>query len=119
MFILLLAGCDPYHTLKLENGRKDTDLEVLYSSNYFMKRNVTVEGSESIRDVNIDTIRMMPGETMEIGAVAARYKPRVSDVHFDFLEIRYNKDTIILKGRDAIFQTIQKVESLDWRFIIK
>jgi len=37
----------------------------------------------------------------------------------DYLEIRLEHDTLKLVGQNAIFSTLQKVEKLDWRVIIR
>lgn len=118
LLFLLLMGCDPVHSLQLENGTKDGDLEVLYASDLYFNDKV-IEGYELTGDKSIKRTMLAPGETMEIGTVHARYQPRPDDVKIDYLEIRYRNDTIVLKGRRAIFSTIQKIESLDWRFVVK
>lgn len=115
---LLLAGCDPVHSLLLENGTKDGDLEVLYASELYFEDKV-IEGYELNGDKSINRTKLAPGETMEIGTVHARYQPKPEDVRLDYLEIRYRNDTIVLRGRHAIFSTIQKIENLDWRFVVK
>lgn len=56
---------------------------------------------------------------MRIGDVVARYTPQLDDVELDFLEIHIESDTMKLIGKKSIFSSIQEVDKLDWRLVIK
>jgi len=117
--LIILTSCDPVHDLKLEN-KSNKKIDVIYSP--------TLDGQElegqQATEIKVDgrTLNMVtldPTKTIRIGHVSARYNPRPSDIHLDYLEIRLEHDTLKLVGQNAIFSTLQKVEKLDWRVIIR
>lgn len=117
--LIVLTSCDPVHDLTLENRTNQT-IEVMYQP-YLDTRQL--KGKES-KKINIQGKKMYmvaldSSETITIGTVAAMYIPSANDIDLDFLEVRYGSDTIRLTGKNAILKTIQKVEELDWRLIIK
>ena len=71
-------------------------------------------GNEEMNVIALDS-----GQSMKIGTVIARYTPLARDIDLDYIEVRYKQDTIRLTGKNAILSTVQKVEKLDWRLIIK
>ncbi len=117
--LLLMTSCDPVHDLRLEN-RTNKRIEVLFSppiDNQDL-------GDKDIAKINfggreLNSVTLDSAETIIIGSVTARYNPRANDIDLDYLEIRMQADTLRLIGKTAIFTTIQKVEKLDWRLIIR
>ncbi|MEP7264015.1 MAG: hypothetical protein ABI772_05945 [Bacteroidota bacterium] len=71
------------------------------------------------RGQKMNKITLDSAETISIGTVVAMYTPSANNIDLNYLEIRYGQDTIRLTGKNAIFSTIQKVEKLDWRLIVK
>lgn len=117
--LLLMTSCDPVHDLRLEN-RTNNRIEVVFSP--------TLDnqdlGDKEITKINLggrelNSVTLDSAETIRIGNVTARYNPRPNDIDLDYLEIRMQADTLRLIGKTAIFTTIQKVEKLDWRLIIR
>ena len=117
--LLLMTSCDPVFDLKLEN-RTNKRIDILFSP--------TLEnqdlGDKEITKINfggreLSSVTLDSAETIRIGTVTARYNPRPNDIDLDYLEIRMQADTLRLIGKTAIFTTIQKVEKLDWRLIIR
>jgi hypothetical protein len=115
----ILTSCDPVHDLRLEN-KTNRKIEVIYSPTLDQQE---LEGHEPIKvRVNgqeMNSITLEPTETIRIGDVTARYNPKATDVKLDYLEVRFGNDTLKLIGQEAILSTIQKVEKLDWRLIIR
>jgi hypothetical protein len=115
----ILLGCDPVHSLRLEN-KTNKNIDVIYSPELDRQE---LEGQQATeiqvngRKVNIVTLE--PTKAIRIGRVTARYDPEPTDIHLRYLEIRFEKDTLKLVGRNAIFSTLQKVDKLDWRMIIR
>jgi hypothetical protein len=119
MGLLLMTSCDPVHDLKLEN-RTNKSIEVIFSptlDNQDLGDKEIKKISFSGRELN--SVTLDSAETIRIGNVTARYNPRPNDIDLDYLEIRMEVDTLRLIGKTAIFTTIQKVEKLDWRLIIR
>jgi hypothetical protein len=114
-----LTSCDPVHTLILENKTKNK-IEVIYYPTLDNRQlgNKTSETIE-IRGQKMNKLTLDSAETIAIGTVVAMYTPSANDIDLDYLEIRYGQDTIRLTGKNAILTTIQKVEKLDWRLIVK
>ena len=117
--LLALTSCDPVHDLKLENGT-NKPIEVIYNPQLDSQQlhNMKV-GKVEIRGQEMNRIILDSAETIRIGTVVAMYNPSAHDIDLDYLEVRYGRDTIRLTGKNAILTTIQKVEKLDWRLIIK
>jgi hypothetical protein len=97
--LLGLMSCDPVHDLHLENK---TDGQIFVQTKKGGKQDTLVAGA-----------------SIKIGQCVARYNPIVSDIESDYLKIVDKTDTITLKGRNAIFSMLQKVDKLDWRIIIR
>jgi hypothetical protein len=114
-----LTSCDPVHDLKIEN-RSSKTIDVIYYPNLDIRQilDKKIEKIE-IQGKEMNKIMLDSAETINIGTVAARYNPSANDIDLDYLEVRYGQDTIRLIGKNAILTTIQKVEKLDWRIIIK
>ncbi len=117
--LIILVSCDPVHDLKLEN-KTNRKIDVLYSP---MLDQQELEG-QLTSDVEyggqaLNLVTLVPTKTIRIGRVSARYNPKPSDIHLAYLEIRLEHDTLKLVGQNAIFSTLQKVEKLDWRIIIR
>ncbi len=117
--LLLMTSCDPVHDLRLEN-RTNKRIEVIFSP--------TLDnqdlGDKEITKINfggreLSSVTLDSAEIIRIGTVTARYNPRPNDIDLDYLEIRMQADTLRLFGKTAIFTTIQKVEKMDWRLIIR
>ena len=119
IFSLALLGCDPVHNLTLEN-QSGNAIEVLYrpSLDDILTSGKKIE-KESYQGQQLDRITLDSAETLRIGTVKARYTPKANDVDLDYLEIRNGQDTIRLSGKKAILSTIQEIESLDWRLVVK
>ncbi len=117
--LLTLISCDPVHELTLEN-KTNKPIEVIYNPQLDSRqiRNKEVVKIE-IRGQEMSKITLDSAETINIGTVVAMYNPSANDIDLDYLEIRYGQDTIRLTGKNAILTTIQKVEKLNWRLIIK
>ena len=115
----MFTSCDPVHDLTLENGTNRT-IEVIYQP-YLESRMLDGKQPETvnIRGEEMKMITLDSNETIRIGTVTAMYTPTASDINLNYLEVRYGTDTIKLTGKNAILTTIQKVEKLDWRLIIK
>jgi len=117
--LLLMTSCDPVHDLRLEN-RTNKRIEVIFSptlDNQYLGDKEITKINFSGRELN--SVTLDSAETIRIGNVTARYNPRPNDIDLDYLEIRMQADTLRLIGKTAIFTTIQKVEKLDWRLIIR
>ena len=114
-----MTSCDPVHGLTLENKTKNK-IEVIYYPALDEKQigGKTPEEIE-IRKQKMYKVPLDSAETICIGTVVARYVPSARDIDLDYLEIRYGPDTIRLIGKNAILTTIQKVERLNWRLIVK
>ena len=114
-----MAGCDPVHDLTLENRTNET-IEVIYQP-YLENRQLNGKEPEkvNIHGTEMNMVTLDSSETIRIGTITAMYTPSASDIDLDYLEVRYGSDTIRLIGKNAILTTIQKVEKLDWRLIIK
>jgi hypothetical protein len=117
--LLLMTSCDPVHDLRLEN-RTNKRIEVIFSPTLDNQE----LGDKEITKINFDgrelsSVTLDSAETIRIGTVTARYNPRPNDIDLNYLEIRMQADTLRLIGKTAIFTTIQKVEKLDWRLIIR
>jgi len=119
MLLFSLTSCDPVHTLTLEN-KTNGKIEVIYypTLDNGLIRNKTTEEIE-IRGQKLNKLTLDSAETISIGTVVAMYTPSANDIDLDYLEIRYGHDTIQLTGKNAILTTIQKVEKLNWRIIVK
>ncbi|SDM17744.1 hypothetical protein SAMN05421823_11118 [Catalinimonas alkaloidigena] len=118
--LLLLTGCDPSHDLRLEN-RTNEQIEVIYAPH---TNDIEELPNRKISRINVNgraTYRLVlkSSEMIKIGFVSARYIPKPSDVHLDYLELRLTNDTLMFSGKNAIFSAIQEVENLDWRLIIR
>lgn len=116
---IALVGCDPVHDIKLENQSGNT-IEVLYTpslENIQINEKQIEKGEYQGR--SLDKITLDSTETIRIGTVVARYIPAERDINLEYLEVRNRQDTIRLIGKKAILSTIQKVEKLDWRILIK
>ena len=115
----LLASCDPVHSLKLENKTNDKIEVVFYPNldNQDLGDKQTTKINFNGRELN--TVTLDSAETIRLGTVTARYNPRPNDVDLDYLEVRMQRDTLRLTGKTAIFTTLQKVEKLDWRLVIR
>jgi hypothetical protein len=114
-----MTSCDPVHDLKLEN-RTNKSIEVIFSptlDNQDLGDKEIKKISFSGRELN--SVTLDSAETIRIGNVTARYNPRPNDIDLEYFEIRMEVDTLRLIGKTAIFTTIQKVEKLDWRLIIR
>ncbi|MBD8491339.1 hypothetical protein IFO69_21480 [Echinicola sp. CAU 1574] len=105
--------------MTLEN-RTNQAIEVVYQPyldtrqlNGLEPEKIIIQGQE------MNMVTLDSSETITIGIVTAMYTPFASDIDLDYLEIRYGSDTLRLTGKNAILTTIQKVEKLDWRLIIK
>lgn len=119
LFSVTLLSCDPVHSLTLENQSGNT-IEVLYRPSL---DNILTDG-KNIEKIGyygqqLDKLTLNSAETLRIGEVVAMYTPTAKDVYLDYLEIRNGQDTIRLTGKRAILSTIQKIESLDWRLVVK
>lgn len=117
--LLLMTSCDPVHDLRLEN-RTNKRIEVIFSptlDNQDLGDKEVTKINFSRRELN--SVMLDSAETIRIGNVTARYNPRPNDIALDYLEIRMQADTLRLIGKKAIFTTIQKVEKLDWRLIVR
>lgn len=117
--LLLLSSCDPVHHLKLEN-KTNKRIEVIF----YPALDTQNLGDKEVIKINFSgressSVILDSAETIRIGTVTARYNPRPNDIDVDYLEIRMQADTLRLIGKTAIFTTIQKVEKLDWRLIIR
>jgi len=114
-----LTSCDPVHDLILENSTNKS-VEVIYLP-YLDSRQLGDKKAEKIEihGQEMNKIILDSAETINIGTVTAMYTPSPHDIDLDYLEIRCGQDTIRLTGKNAILTTIQKVEKLDWRLIIK
>jgi hypothetical protein len=116
--LLSLVACDPVHSLRLEN-KTNEKIEILY----YPDLDIQNLGDRQIKKVNngqeMNSVSLDSAETIRIGNVTARYNPKPSDIDLDYLEIRMNQDTLKLTGKNAIFSTLQKVDKLDWRIIIR
>jgi hypothetical protein len=119
MILVSLTSCDPVHTLTLENKTKGK-IEIIYypTLNNRQLGNKTPEAID-LSGQKMNKITLAPAETISIGTVVAMYTPSANNIDLDYLEIRYGQDTIRLTGKNAILTTIQKVEKLDWRLIVK
>jgi hypothetical protein len=117
--LIILTSCDPVHDLKLEN-KTNKKIDVIYSP---MLDQQELEGQQAteikINGRMVNLVTLDPTKTIRIGHVSARYNPKPSDIHLDYLEIRIKQDTLKLVGQNAIFSTLQKVDKLDWRVIIR
>jgi len=117
--LALLTSCDPVHSLKLEN-KTNNKIEVVFSP---ALDNQDLGNKETTRIIlkgrEFNSVTLDSAETIGIGTVIARYNPRPDDIDLDYLEIRMQSDTLRLIGKMAIFTTLQKVEKLDWRLIIR
>lgn len=117
--ITILTSCDPVHELTLENRTNET-IEVIYQP-YLDSR--MLNGKQPVKEIiqgqEMNKLILDSNETIRIGTVTAMYTPSATDIDLDYLEVRYSSDTIKLTGKNAILTTIQKVEKLDWRLIIK
>jgi len=114
-----LTSCDPVHTLTLENKTK-SKIEIIYYPNLDNGQlgNKTLETID-FRGQKMNKVILDSAEIISIGTVVAMYTPSANDIDLDYLEIRYGQDTLRLTGKNAILTTIQKVEKLDWRIIVK
>jgi hypothetical protein len=119
IILVTLTSCDPVHTLTLENKTKNK-IEVIYYPT-LDNRQLGGKTPEAIdlRGQEMNKITLDSAETISIGTVVAMYTPSANDIDLDYLEIRYGQDTIQLTGKSAILTTIQKVEKLNWRLIVK
>ncbi|WP_207429910.1 hypothetical protein [Sabulibacter ruber] len=119
LFSVALFSCDPVHNLTL-NNQSGNAIEVLYrpSLDDIPTDGIQIE-KEEIQGQQLDKITLDSAEILRIGRVTAMYTPTADDVELDYLEIRNGQDTIRLTGKRAILSTIQKIESLDWRLVVK
>jgi len=119
IILVTLTSCDPVHTLTLENKTKNK-IDVIYYP-ALDNRQLSGKTPEAIdlRGQEMNKITLDSAETISIGTVVAMYTPSANDIDLDYLEIRYGQDTIQLTGKSAILTTIQKVEKLNWRLIVK
>ena len=114
-----MVGCDPVHDLKLEN-KTTGNIDILYSPTLDLQELEGRQSSEVKFDgLALNLVTLEPTKTIRIGQVSARYNPKPSDIYLDYLEIRLEHDTLRLVGQNAIFSTLQKVDKLDWRIIIR
>lgn len=117
--LTILSGCDPVHDLKLEN-RTDKKIDVIYSPALDQQE---LEGQQAteieVHGHTMNLVTLEPTKAIRIGQVSARYNPEPGDIRLDYLEIRFGQDTLRLVGQNAIFSTLQKVDRLDWRMIIR
>lgn len=106
------------HQLTLENKSSDK-IEVIYYPALDSRQinNKTPETIE-IKGRKMDRIFLDSSETILIGTVVAMYTPKPDDIDVQYLEIRFDQDTISLTGKNAILTAIQKVGKLNWRIII-
>lgn len=115
----ILISCDPVHDLRLEN-KTDNKIDVIYSPALDLQE---LNGHEptgiEVNGQKMNLVTLAPSETIRIGHVVASYNPKPYHIHVEYLEVRLGTDTLRLIGRNSIFSTIQKVESLDWRLIIR
>ncbi|MBI1306786.1 MAG: hypothetical protein GC181_09245 [Bacteroidetes bacterium] len=115
----MLTGCDPTHHLTLEN-KTDKTVQVIYLPEIDGRYLNGIETEKiNIRGQEMNILTLDSGEIITIGSVSAMYTPKASDIHLQYLELRYGSDTLRLSGKNAIFSTIQKVKKLDWRLLIK
>lgn len=119
IILVTLIGCDPVHTLSLENRTKNK-IEIIYYPPLGNRQlgNKTPEEFNFIGQ-KMNKIFLDSAERISIGTVIAMYTPSAKDVDLDYLEIRNGNDTIRLIGKNAILTTIQKIKKLDWRLIVK
>jgi hypothetical protein len=103
----------------LENKTK-SKIEIIYYPNLDNGQlgNKTLETID-FRGQKMNKVILDSAEIISIGTVVAMYTPSANDIDLDYLEIRYGQDTLRLTGKNAILTTIQKVEKLDWRIIVK
>lgn len=119
IIILLIMSCDPVHDLLLENSTKNS-IEILFypelSENALPKKNI-----ETIEHKGLEMYKLILNQNKKIiiGTAIARYTPSAHSIDLDYLEVRNEKDTIVLVGKNAILSAIQKVKKLDWRLIVK
>jgi hypothetical protein len=117
--LVIMTGCDPVHSLKLEN-KTNNRIEVVF----FPTLDNQDLGNKEATKVNLNgrefnSVILNSAETIRIGMVTARDNPTPNDIGLDYLEVRMQADTLKLIGKTAIFTTLQKVEKLDWRLIIR
>lgn len=115
---LLMTACDPVHSLTLEN-QTNRQIEVICYPGLAEDIEDITSDQIVINGKQMSRIILDTAETMSIGLVIAKNTPSAQDLEMDYLEIRYGKDTLKLSGKNAIFSTIQKVENLNWRLIVK
>ena len=114
-----LTSCDPVFDLKLEN-QTNKKIEVTYYPKLDTleleghKQETKEEGGREMYKVILN-----PNQTMSIGRVYNHNTPNLADVYPDYLEVKFGNDIITLNGKNAIYTTLQKVEKLDWRIVIK
>ena len=96
---LCLTGCDWIFYLVLENK---TYAKVLIQTE---------------KDGKFDTL--YPNHTIKIGSCVNTTTPKMKNVSLNYLKIITSTDTITLNGKGAIFSMLQKVESKDWRIILR
>jgi len=116
---ICFISCDPIHDLKIQNGT-GSDIEIIYypqfASNYIPEKH-----PNEIENLGLKmySVNLAPDQLMPFGTVVARYNPRPDDIEIEYLEIRMSKDTMIFKGKGAIFSALQKIDKLDWRIVAK
>lgn len=99
LVIFGLTGCDPVHTLYIENQTNE---------NIFL---------QTKKDGKYDMLST--GSKIKIGNCVAHYNPRVDDIETEYLKIVLKSDTTVLTGKIAIFSMLQKVGKLNWKIIFR
>ncbi len=115
----ILMSCDPVHGLKLENKHNGKIDIIFYPELNQHLQDSLVPKALNYRGKLMYKVSLDSGKMIHFGTVVAHYIPEADDIDLDFLEIRFANDTIQLTGKRAILNSIQKVENLDWRFIVK
>jgi hypothetical protein len=116
---MLFVSCDPGHDIKLENQTTKAVQLIYYPQlgEQELGQHKTTEIKYQGRIMH--TISLSPSESIEIGHVFGRYTPNSNDIDLEFVEIRSENDTLKLVGKSSIYSTIQMIEKLNWRLVIK
>lgn len=115
--LLLGSSCDRTQYITIENDTESHAIEILFSSDYTDSK--LAAETVSWQGKRLKKLQLAPGEKAAVGTVQGKYVPGPADVDLEYLELRYNSDTMILNGKHAVFNLFQKEGSRSWNYLVQ
>ena len=120
LLCLITLGCnsiDHIDDLTVYNNLKEERVEIIFGpdENYQPDlKPVTGNNGKIYYQTFIE-----PGQIAKVGTVKRNYVPHADDLYVNYIELRYAGDTIILKGKKAIYTSFYNDEGKFWRYKVK